>query len=266
MQNIVDYLTDYLSIFTRGSYVGGDLNEPVKGFIERGDFKSVLNYYYQDDDKKLLELKLKDDKKEEFKRSQVELVTKMLEKVDSYTKAGISGESKISQLGGSKNGYWPILAVAATLVNGSAAPVVALPATVAAPYNVVSPTAKPSSGLPEASGATLVDRSSAPAPYVNVVVPTAKPSSGLPEAPGAVIFFTKIEQKLKGDRIRFTSDDILNSYSTSTRELSQFFKQYIKNENDRNRIVASLDGMTLTDSKITGMRDAIVASLDGMSF
>jgi hypothetical protein len=128
MQNIVDYLTDYLSIFTRGSYVGGDLGEPVKGFIERGEFKSVLEYYYNDN--KLLELKLKDDKKEEFKKDQVELVTKMLEKVDSYTKTGISGESKISQLGGSKEGYWPILAVAATLVDGSSAPVVAPPASV----------------------------------------------------------------------------------------------------------------------------------------
>jgi hypothetical protein len=251
MQNIVDYLTDYLSIFTRGSYVGGDLGEPVKGFIERGQFNLVLNYYYKDNDKKLLELNLRDDKKEEFKTNQVELVTKMLEKVDRYKKLGISGESKISQLGGSKEGYWPILAVAATLVDGSSAP-----------------TAKPSSGLPEASGATLGDGSSAQvvAPPATVAAPTAKPSSGLPEAPGAVIFFNKIEQKLKGDRIRFTSDDILNSYSTSTRELSQFFKQYIKNIEHRNFIVASLSGMNINDEGIKAKRNAIVASLSGIVF
>jgi hypothetical protein len=157
MQNIVDYLTDYLSIFTRGSYVGGDLSDPVKGFIERVDFKSVLEYYYHNDDKKLLELNLIEDKKEEFKKDQVELVTKMLEKVDSYTKTGISGISKISQLGGSKNGYWPILAVAATLVDGSSAPVVA-------------PAAAPASTAPPPLAETVV------APPKTVAVTNALPS------------------------------------------------------------------------------------------
>uniref|UniRef100_A0A6C0H0N6 Uncharacterized protein n=1 Tax=viral metagenome TaxID=1070528 RepID=A0A6C0H0N6_9ZZZZ len=170
MHNIVDYLTDYLSIFTRGSYVGGDLSEPVKGFIERVDFKSVLNYYYKDDESKLLELKLKEDKKEEFKKDQVELVTKMLEKVDSYKKLGISGESKISQLGGSKNGYWPILAVAATLVDGSSAP-----------------TAKPSSGLPAAAAPVAVATLPAAKPPAPATAPAAAPAATLPAAPPATV-------------------------------------------------------------------------------
>jgi hypothetical protein len=175
MQNIVDYLTDYLSIFTRESYVGGDLGETVKGFIERGEFKSVLEYYYQNENKTLLELKLKDDKKEEFKKDQVELVTKMLEKVDSYKKLGISEKSKISQLGGSKEGYWPILAVAATLVDGSSAPVVAPPAAPASTASTAS--AAPASAAPAsaASAAATLPVAKPPAASAAATLPVAKP-------------------------------------------------------------------------------------------
>jgi len=84
---IHEYLNDYIKNFDlkyqNSNMRGGDYDSAVKGYITAGNFKGVINHYFEGSSEDILNLKLKDDKKVEFKANQVQIVKDMLAKVDS---------------------------------------------------------------------------------------------------------------------------------------------------------------------------------------
>jgi len=179
MDTLSETLRDYISIYKINGIKGGAVNTALMANINAGTFKPVYDHYFEDAlGKKLLELKLKDDKKDEFKNNQVELVTEMLKHVNQPA-AITSGEPTLGQLtGGTHNKYWEILGIAAALTGGApgaapGAPVVPGAAPGAAPGAPVVPGAAPGA----APGAPVVPRAAPGAAPGVPVVPVAKPTS-----------------------------------------------------------------------------------------
>jgi hypothetical protein len=231
MDTLSETLRDYISIYKINGIIGGAVNAALIASINAGTFKPVYDRYFENaPGTKLLELKLKDDQaiREEFKNSQVDLVTEMLKHVNQPA-AITPGEPTLGQLsGGTHNKYWEILGIAAKLVGGA-------------------PGAAPVAG--------------------KVTPPGAAPVAGKVTPPGPEpAFITIVRQIIAGNYQEFTNDQITSAHVILYTTLESFLIRYIKTREQRDDIAGILNGATIVDPILRDQRNDIAQTITGMSF
>jgi len=250
MDTLSETLRDYISIYKINGITGGALPGSLTTDINSGNFKAVYEYYFKNEAaKNVLALDLKDDKKDEFKDNQVELVTTMLKYLQDHPQTGsiTAGEPTLgsikSLLGGkmyggdNHNKYWDILGIAAKLVGGA-------------------PGAAPVAGKVTPPGDVPVAGKVTPPGDVPVAGKVTPPE---PE------FITTVRQIIAGNFQEFSTAQIVNAHTILFTSLEPFLNRYIKSGAQRDDISGILNGANIADPALRAQRDDIAGVISGMN-